>query len=217
MGDCIMAFWNAPLADAGHADNACASALAMTEALEAVNAGLEAEAKAEKRPFLPLRVGIGLNTGDCVVGNVGSDQRFDYSVLGDAVNLASRLEGQSKTYHVTIVIGDETRAAAPSWAAVELDLIEVKGKEEAVRVYTLLGDKDFARTDAFQALAADHERMIACYRRQDWDAARAALARCRDRDPRLELFYDLYAERILHYEANPPGPDWQGVFVATTK
>jgi len=217
MGDCIMAFWNAPLDDAEHADHACGSALAMIDALGAVNARLEAEAKAEGRPHHQLKIGIGLNTGECVVGNMGSDQRFDYSVLGDAVNLASRLEGQSKTYGVDIVIGETTRAAAPSWAALELDLIAVMGKREAVRIYALLGDGALAATAEFKALAARQEAMLARYRAQDWAGARAALALCRGLDPARAELYDLYAERIEYFAANPPGPDWDGVFVATSK
>ena len=217
MGDCIMAFWNAPLDDPHHADHACESALAMVAALDRVNAALEAEAAAEQRPFHALHVGIGLNTGECVVGNMGSDQRFDYSVLGDAVNLASRLEGQSKTYHVDIVIGEATRDAAPGWAALELDLIAVKGKREAVRIYTVLGDAALARSLAFQAWAERHELMLARYRERNWDEARTHLAECRGRDTRMESFYDLYEERIAYHEAHPPGTDWAGVFVAETK
>jgi len=139
MGDCIMAFWNAPLDDAEHARHACASALAMFEYLPKLNDQLKSEAEAEQRAFHPIKIGIGLNTGDCVVGNMGSDRRFDYSVLGDAVNLASRLEGQSKTYGMNVVIGPETRAQAPEFAAIELDRLAVKGKKEAVTIHGLLG------------------------------------------------------------------------------
>ncbi|HEY1798345.1 MAG TPA: adenylate/guanylate cyclase domain-containing protein [Stellaceae bacterium] len=217
MGDCIMAFWNAPLDDPDHAEHACASALAMVAALDGINAGLAAEAEAVESSFTPLRVGIGINTGDCVVGNVGSDQRFDYSVLGDAVNLAARLEPQSKTYDVAIVIGEETHNRAPGFAAIELDRIAVYGKQEAVRVYTLLGDEAVAASPEFAALSARHEAMLACYRAQDWDGADSALAACRDRDGRIERLYDLYAERVTYFRLNPPGPDWDGVFVASTK
>ncbi|HZT87799.1 MAG TPA: adenylate/guanylate cyclase domain-containing protein [Stellaceae bacterium] len=217
IGDCIMAFWNAPLDDQRHADHACESALAMLGELERVNRDLKAEAEAEGRPFYELRVGVGINTGECVVGNMGSDQRFDYSVLGDAVNLASRLEGQSKTYQVSIVIGEDTRAAAPSWAALELDLIEVKGKHDAVRIYTVLGDGALAASPEFAALSRLHDMMLGCYRAQDWAGARAALAQCRGRDPRLEGLYNLYEQRIAANEASPPGPDWRGVFVAESK
>ncbi len=125
MGDCVMAFWNAPLDDPDHADHACASALAMLAELDRINRELAAEAEAEDRPFHTIHIGVGINTGECVVGNMGSDERFAYTAMGDAVNLASRLEGQSKTYGVSIVIGEATREAAPSWAALELDLIAV--------------------------------------------------------------------------------------------
>ena len=217
MGDCIMAFWNAPLEDADHADHACASALAMVRELEGVNARLAAEAAAEKRPFYPLKIGVGLNSGECVVGNMGSDQRFDYSVLGDAVNLASRLEGQSKTYGVDIVMGETTRKKAPSWAALELDLIAVKGKKEAVRIFALLGDGTAAQAPEFLALVERHDAMLAAYRAQDWPRARTALGECARLDARLAHLYELYGERIEHYAAHPPGPDWDGVFVATSK
>jgi adenylate cyclase len=154
---------------------------------------------------------------------MGSDERFAYTAMGDAVNLASRLEGQTKHYHVSCIIGETTRELAPRWAALELDLIAVKGKQDAVRIYTLLGDADFAASAEFQAHAQRHDRMLACYRAQDWEGAVAALAECRDLNARmsgsynLDGFYDLYAERIEFYVASPPGPDWVGVYVADTK
>jgi adenylate cyclase len=217
MGDCIMAFWNAPLDDAAHADHACASALAMLAELDRVNHDLAAEAEAEGRAFHPIHIGIGLNTGECVVGNMGSDERLAYTAMGDAVNLASRLEGQSKTYGLSIVVGEATRAAAPDWAALELDLIAVKGKEEAVRIYTLLGDAECARTPDFVALAEHHAEMLRRYRAQDWPGTRDALARCRGRDARLDPLYELYEERLAYFAGNPPAADWDGVFVALTK
>ncbi|MCX8232125.1 MAG: adenylate/guanylate cyclase domain-containing protein, partial [Alphaproteobacteria bacterium] len=125
MGDCIMAFWNAPLDDKDHAAHGLDSALAMFNALDGLNESLKQEAESENRTHYPINVGIGLNTGECCVGNMGSDKRFDYSVLGDAVNLAARLEGQSKNYGVGVVIGEETRKAAPEFASLELDLIAV--------------------------------------------------------------------------------------------
>ena len=215
MGDCIMAFWNAPLDDRDHADHACDSALAMMRALDVLNQRLRQDA--EDGGGQALEIGIGLNTGDCVVGNMGSEQRFDYSVLGDAVNLASRLEGLSKTYGVDIVIGETTRAAAPSWAALELDRVAVKGKQEAVRIYGLLGDQALASAPDYAALAARHGAMLDAYRAQDWAGARAALAEARRLGPDLARFYDLYDERIAFFTAHPPGPDWDGVFVALSK
>jgi adenylate cyclase len=217
MGDCIMAFWNAPLDDAHHADQGCASALAMLRELDRINVELEREAKAEGRVFRALHVGVGINTGECVVGNMGSEERFAYTAMGDAVNLASRLEGQTKNYHVGVIIGETTRAGAPSWAALELDLIAVKGKQEAVRIYALLGDEALAQSPDFLAHAARHDRMLSAYRAQDWRAALAACAECRAYDPQLDGLYELYAERIAYFIANPPGEDWDGVFLAETK
>jgi adenylate cyclase len=215
MGDCVMAFWNAPLDDPDHADHACASALAMLAELDRINRELAAEA--EDRPFHAIHIGVGINTGECVVGNMGSDERFAYTAMGDAVNLASRLEGQSKTYGVSIVIGEPTREAAPSWAALELDLIAVKGKEEAVRIYTLLGDRAYGAAPGFTELAERHAAMLRHYRAQEWTQARAALCQCRGRDPRLEPLYALYEERLAYFAANPPATDWDGVFVALSK
>ncbi|MGH6719325.1 MAG: CHASE2 domain-containing protein, partial [Alphaproteobacteria bacterium] len=217
MGDAIMAFWNAPLSDPDHVHNACDVALAMQAKTLEINAILKAEAEAEGRAYLPIKIGVGVNSGEVFVGNMGSDQRFDYSVIGDDVNLASRLEGQSKTYGVGIVVGENSRQRAEGYALLELDLIRVKGKEEAARVFTLLGDKGFGASAEFHEFTRRHGEMLEAYRRQDWAAARAIVVDCRALNGGLTALYDLYDERIDSYERNPPGPDWDGVFVATTK
>ena len=217
MGDCIMAFWNAPLDDPGHARNAMNAALAIIRSLDGVNASLADGSAAAGTTPIDLRVGVGLNSGDCVVGNMGSEQRFDYSVLGDAVNLASRFEGQSKNYGVDIVVGEATRLAAPEMAHLELDLIAVKGKSEAALMYALLGDEERAKEADFQALRAGQAEMLAAYRRQDWDGASAHIGRLRAQAPDLDVLYDFYAERIANFRANPPGSDWDGVIVADKK
>ena len=214
MGDCIMAFWNAPLDDPQHQLNACRAALAMRAELVALNARLKEEAEQEGRPFIPLAIGIGLNSGKVVVGNMGSDQRFDYSVLGDAVNLASRLEGQSKTYGVDIVVGDTTKEAAPGYAYLELDLIAVKGKAEAVRIYALRAAE---ADEAHRTLVAAQDEMLRAYRSQRWDTAAAALDRLRSLAPDLETLWDLYLQRLVDYRQSPPGPEWDGVYVARSK
>jgi adenylate cyclase len=219
MGDCIMAFWNAPLDDPDHAANACRAALRMNEALTPLNEALEAEAKEQGHAFLPIRIGIGLNSGPAVVGNMGADQRFDYSVLGDTVNLASRLEGQSKTYGVTILLGEDCARRAPGFATLPLDLIKVKGKSQAVAVHALIGDESVAQNPAFIELARLQADFLSAYRAQDWSAARAArlAARAAGQAWSLSALYDLYGARIDDYEAVPPAADWDGVFVATTK
>src|SRR5262249_5901045 len=145
MGDAVMAFWNAPLDDRQHAANACRAALEMVECIKTLNAQLDSEAKARGEPLIPIRLGIGINSGPCVVGNMGSQLRFNYSVLGDAVNLASRLEGQTKNYGVPIVAGTSTMATADDeFAFLELDFIRVKGKREPEIVYGIFGGRDIA-------------------------------------------------------------------------
>lgn len=139
IGDCLMAFWNAPLDDPRHAHHAVAAALDMLDAMAALNTELHSEARRNGTVYHPLRIGIGINTGDCVVGNMGSLQRFDYSVLGDAVNLASRLEGASKLYGVPLLIGEQTATFAEAdFAVLELDRITVKGRTTAAPVYTVV-------------------------------------------------------------------------------
>ena len=142
IGDCIMAFWNAPLDDPDHAKHAVAAARDIRRKLVELNRGLKNEAEAAGKPFHELRVGIGLNTGECVVGNFGSEQRFNYSLLGDPVNLASRLEGLCKLYTVDLVIGEETAKLLDEPALIELDLVAVKGKSQAVKVFTLPPEDD---------------------------------------------------------------------------
>lgn len=215
MGDAIMAFWNAPLDDRDHAANACTAAIGMAEGMKDLNRMWEEEAKAAGRPFAPVSIGIGINTGNCCVGNLGSAQRFDYSAIGDDVNVASRLEGLSKVYGMTIVIG-ETTAAQVAAPKLELDLIKVKGRTAPSRLYTLaaaLGD-----AAAVEGLGPLHAAMIADYRSQAFDAAEAKIAECRAFGLRsLDKLYDLYAARIAGWRLSPPPADWDGSFTATEK
>ena len=218
MGDCLMAYWNAPLDDPEHARHACEAALAMCAALRRLNADLAAEAAADGRTPVRINAGIGINTGECVVGNMGSDQRFDYSVLGDAVNLASRLEGLSPQYGADIVIGEETHAAVEaSHATLELDLVAVKGKQEAVRVFALMGGEEMRTDAAFQTMNAWTREMLEAYRAREWGRAMELLKAVRRIDGEPRELHDLYEIRIHHCIRMPPPPDWDGVFVARTK
>ncbi len=218
MGDAIMAFWNAPLDDASHSEHACRAALAMRSELVRLNESWREEAAAEDRPFHQVRIGIGLNTGTCCVGNLGSAQRFDYSVLGDDVNLASRLEGQSASYGVDIVVGEKTAEEAEGLAFIELDLVRVKGKAVPVHIFALVGDAGIAANSAFAALKADHDAMLAAYRERRWAEACRYLEACSSQAPEtLQALYTLYEGRIARFRAEPPPADWDGVFVALTK
>jgi adenylate cyclase len=230
IGDCIMAFWNAPVDVPSHSEKAILAAYDMRRELRRINAGFSAEAVRDGRPPVELQTGIGLNSGICCVGNMGSEQRLEYSVLGDAVNIASRLEALSPAYHVDLVVGEETASGAPSLALLELDRVRVKGKILPIRIFTGLGAADFAAREDFRLLEAAQERMLDCYRGQDWAGADANLAECRALaaalpadlpgalpDDKLSAFYDLYAARIAAYRADPPPADWDGVYEAKSK
>ncbi len=220
MGDAIMAFWNAPLDDKEHQLNACEAALDMLERIDELNQEREIEAEDGGHTYIPINVGVGLNTGTCVVGNMGSDLRFDYSVLGDSVNLASRLEGQSKDYGFPIIIGSKTAMAVKDkFAILELDFIMVKGKKEPEVIYAIAGREDIAQSGRFQRLRNLTIEMLAHYRNREWDDALAAIERGRKTDDAhsLEYLYNLYEARIRGYQENPPPEDWNGAFALLTK
>ena len=219
MGDAIMAFWNAPLDEKDHARLSCASALLMLRDIDNLNAQQAEETGGEA---VSIDIGIGINTGDAVVGNMGSDKRFDYSALGDPVNLASRLEGQTKSYGVDIIIGATTRNLVENdYAVIELDLIQVKGKLLPEHIYALMGDEAVKNTPEFVNLVTANETMIETYRSQNWEAALKAAKGVRDAGNELlidlEFYANLYEERIGTFQHAPPPSDWDGVFVATSK
>src|SRR3981189_935671 len=200
MGDAIMAFWNAPLDDKEHQLNACEAALDMLERIEGLNEVRQVEAQEGGHPYIPINVGVGLNTGTCVVGNMGSDLRFDYSVLGASLHLASRLEGQSKEYGFPIIVGSKTALAVKDkFAILELDFIMVKGKKEPEVIYAIAGREDGAHSGRFQRLRNLTIEMLACYRSRDWEGALAAIERGRKTDDAnaLKMLHNLYETRIL--------------------
>jgi adenylate cyclase len=220
IGDAIMAFWNAPIDDDDQEANACDAALEMQARAAALNVELEQEAKTNGGKYMPLRIGIGLNTGPCVVGNMGSDFRFNYSVLGDTVNFASRLEARTKDYRLPLVVGSRTaEGARQKFATMEIDLIQVKGKTQPEVVFALLGRIEDERDQRCGELRELNAQMLGRFRKQEWDAALSLIDRCRKIAGGFETagLYDMYMERIETYRADPPGPDWDGVYEAESK
>ena len=210
MGDCIMAFWNAPSEDEEHREKSIEAAFAMSKALNILNEERE-KLKEEK-----LSIGIGINTGDCIVGNMGSDKRFDYTVLGDSVNLASRLEGQSANYGMQIILGEETTkdVSQEKYTFFELDLIAVKGKSEPVSIYTVFDNKETLKDSNF---LEDHNEFLKNYRSQNWEQARDHINKYRFSRPEFTLYYSLFFERIDELSKEILPEDWSGVFVAKAK
>ncbi|MCH9809024.1 MAG: adenylate/guanylate cyclase domain-containing protein [Alphaproteobacteria bacterium] len=194
MGDAVMAFWNAPIAQPRHAKRACRAALLMLSELQRLNAELEREAKEADRDFKPVRIGVGLNTGECCVGNVGSPERFDYSVLGDVVNIASRLESLTKTYGASIIAGASTVEAAADFAFLEIDTVILRGRTQRQPIYALLGDETMAASPPFQALKPLHEDLRASLSVGDRERAAKAISACRRIDiPAYHGVLDYYA------------------------
>ena len=212
MGDCIMAFWNAPVDVVDHERRACSASLKMLNALAQLNETLQREAAASGTSMQELRIGIGINSGSALAGNLGSEQRFDYSVLGDSVNLASRLEGQSKTYGVEILLSEATRAAVKDFAFLELDLVQVVGKSEPVRIFGLVGDMSFARADVFIEAEALQTQMLDHYRARRWQGALESIGKLdRLKIEPLKGYFLMMRRRIEKFEVSPPDEAWDGV------
>lgn len=209
MGDAIMAFWGAPLEDPEHADHAVAAGLAMIDGLKTMNADFV------RRGWPAVDIGVGLNTGVMSVGNMGSRFRMAYTVMGDAVNLGSRLEGLTKNYGVRIIASENTRAAAPAFAYRELDRVRVKGKDEPVTIFEPI-DRDENLDDETRERLEHFHQALHHYRRQQWDQAEAALRELQEEEPE-RMIYRIYIERIELFRENPPPADWDGVFTHTSK
>ncbi len=217
MGDAILAFWNAPLDDPDHPQHAARAALQMVEALDELNRTMPAK---QGRPWPgDVRIGIGLNTGICCVGNMGSRRRLNYSLIGDTVNLAARLEGQTKQYGTPIVLGSGLARHLDGFALLELDRIRVVGRDRPDTIFALLGDESFAAHDALHSLAEAHGLMLAAYRSADWDEAARLLEEYSDRYVALGLdkLNALFWNRVAELRKAPPQSGWDGVFQATNK
>ena len=211
MGDCIMAFWNAPSEDPFHREKSIEAAFKMSEALNKLNESLDR--KGENK----LSIGIGINSGECIVGNMGSEKRFDYTVLGDAVNLASRLEGQSGNYGMQIILGEETikKISKDEYFKFELDLISVKGKSEPTSIFTVF--KSWTAEVAYEVFYEEHMDFLKNYRSKNWDKAKQHIDKYRLSIPEFTLYYTLFLNRIDELSKQSLPEDWSGIFAAETK
>jgi adenylate cyclase len=239
MGDAVMAFWNAPLDNDDHVRQACRAALRMIADVETFNQnrldGVVEQAEPKRRPRRKqiktpgtppkvhrLNVGIGINTGRCVVGNMGSATRFDYTALGDPVNVASRLESQSRYYGAPIILGQTTAfEVMDEFALLELDVIRVVGKAVPENIFALLGNEEMYRDPRYKQAAARNAGMLAAYRARNWDAVEAALPALRADFNALGVdlndYLDMYRARVAELRTTPPDADWDGVFSSTKK
>ena len=217
MGDAIVAFWNAPLDDPDHERNGARAVRKMMKTLDELNENYAKQSEV-KWPD-NVKVGIGLNTGICCVGNLGSEQRFSYSMIGDAANLASRIEGLTKQYKVDVLIGNSTAEKLPELAIIEADLIQVIGRKTPERIHILVGEEEMAGTEGYKTLMPIHTKFLKAYRAQDWARAETFIPELQElaKDMRFDGYYDVMQTRINEYKTDPPAKDWGGVYVATSK
>ncbi len=217
IGDAILAFWNAPLDDPDHHLHAAQAALAMQEELKQLNRRM-VERGDGSWPG-EVKIGIGLNSGTCCVGNIGSERRLSYSLIGDPVNLASRLEGLSKMYGVPIVIGADMQRHLSGFATLPLDCVRVMGRNAPEQIHALLGDQKLAQDEHFLAVAAKHQAMLDAYSAREFEAAAALLGENEQSAAAFGMttLTLLYAERIEAFSRQPPPPEWTGVFDVRSK
>ncbi|MGQ0740709.1 MAG: CHASE2 domain-containing protein [Alphaproteobacteria bacterium] len=209
----LSAFFNAPLDDPDHAVHACECALKMVAALEKINRSLEQERRPDGTPVGPVGIGIGVNTGLGAVGDFGTAARPEYTVAGRAAALAPEIEALSDRYGPAIIVGEATRKAAErNFAFLEVDALA--SSTEPIKLYALLGNPLVRAGPKFRALQTFHDHIFQSYRAQQWSKAKALIEQCRTLSGASQELYDLYLKRIAYFEANPPGPDWDGTFRA---
>jgi adenylate cyclase len=209
MGDAIMSFWGAPITDSEHARHALYAAMEMMDELKIMQDDFK------QRGWPEVNIGIGLNTGDMNVGNMGSEFRMAYTVLGDAVNLGSRLEGLTKNYGVNIIVSESTKDAIPEFLFRELDLVRVKGKNEPVAIFEPIGHKNDIEKSVTSELTG-YKKALMNFRAQSWDKAELDFFNLTRSNPDRFL-YEVYMDRITAFRNEPPGDDWDGVFTHTSK
>ncbi|MGB1801073.1 MAG: CHASE2 domain-containing protein [Gammaproteobacteria bacterium] len=209
IGDAVMAFWGAPIENNEHARYALKTAMEMLERMHALRHEFQ------ERGWPELHIGVGLNTGMMSVGNMGSEFRLSYTVLGDAVNLGSRLEGLTKAYGVELIVSETTKQAVPEYVYRELDLVKVKGKDKPIAIFEPVALEEEISPQEAKELSGLSEALSA-YRKQEWQKAEK-LFNLLKQESLKNVLYDLYLERIIDFKSNPPGENWDGVFTHKTK
>lgn len=209
MGDAIMAFWGAPLKDPQHGKNALVAGLGMLKAIKKLNKHLASKGQPQ------IKIGIGVNTGEMNVGNKGSEFRVDYTVLGDAVNLGSRLEGLTKNYGVDFIVSESTRHEVPEFEYRMLDVVKVKGKNKSVTIFEPIDFVEKVNKTTRKSIKEFHHA-LKLYRQQNWDSAEQTIFHLSQQEPE-RMIYKIYLDRIAFFRANPPDKNWDGAFIHTSK
>ncbi|MGE0830284.1 MAG: CHASE2 domain-containing protein, partial [Hyphomonadaceae bacterium] len=216
MGDAIMAFWNAPIDDPDHAAHACAAAKAIIFKMKDLNTIWRAQAEAAGRPYAEVMIGVGINSGDCCVGNLGSQRRFDYSAIGDNVNVTARFEGLTKIYDLPVIVGEDTIRHLDDMEFMEVDLVRVKGRSAPLRIFTIVSALTL-ETKSGAAFAGAHMAFLKAMRAKRWDDAAARLEQARALGgASMHTLYALFDRRLAYLKDHAPA-DWDGVYNVETK
>jgi len=211
--DGFAAFWNAPLDDPSHATHACEAASGMAAMAARVNDGLAGQTRADGMPLPALEIGIGVATGPVIAGAFGGHGRMGYSVNGEAVTLAQRIQALSHQYGPAVIVADATRDAADrSFAFLEVDTVAAGAGDPPVTLYAILGNPVLKASPKFRALSTFHDHIFQALRKQQWRQARALIEQCRRLSGASPRLYELHLGRIGYFEQHPPGENWDGAF-----
>jgi len=208
MGDCVMAFWGAPLTDEQHANNAVRASFKLINAIKKI------QPEFDKKNWPKIKVGVGISSGEMHVGNMGSEFRMAYTVMGNNVNIGARLEGLTKTYGVDIIVSDITASLATAFVYRELDRVLVKGKKNPIIIFEPLCKRGELSNTEQKELACYNDAIVE-YHQQNWEVAKKSFEQLKSAS--TKTIYDIYLSRIANYQQNPPEKGWNGVFEHTTK
>jgi adenylate cyclase len=211
--DGFTAYWNAPLTDSDHAAHACAAADGMVQALARINREMEAGRRMDRKPIPAVEIGMGIATGSAVTGGFGGHGRPNYTINGEVVRQATRLQAMSRNYGPTVIVAAETKErAAGAFAFLEVDYIAQSREDRPIRLYAMMENSVARASPKIRALVTFHEHILQSLRAQQWGKAKTLIAQCRRLSGACQTLYDLYLARIRYFESNPPGPNWDGAF-----